>query len=133
MEMKRPNLSIQELYTAQQTNMVEQYVYEFIEKSGREAIDKVLLIGLEAFNPALAARGIEFCRPMLMEEQCDEDYSLVYLKHSGEAIMFIGKPKWPEGEYGSISEIKIEVEYELIKEEDRKWLNKKHTHFSSSI
>lgn len=120
-------MTIPELYAAQQAKEVEEAVYEFIEKAGREAIDKALLLGIEAFDPTLAAKGIEFCRPMLMEEPKDEDISLVYFKHSGEAIMFIGKPKWPDGEYGSIYEIKIQVPYELIKAEDRPWLNKKHT------
>jgi hypothetical protein len=114
-----------ELYKMQQGKELDSTIMYLVQKVMQDATDKVLLLGLEAYSPALAKLGIEALRPHLISEPShQEGLALIRYKPTGDAIMFIGGAELSPGKYSDVSKITITVAHEIIKAEDRKWLSR---------
>lgn len=121
---KVPNkFTAADLYRLGESKEVERKITELVQQLMQEAVDKTLLLGMEAYSPSLAKLGIDALRPDLISEPShQEGIALIRYKPTGEAIMFIGVPEWPVGEYSDVSKIRIVVGHEIVKADDRRWL-----------
>lgn len=116
-------VSPEQLYGMAQQKAFDNEIIRAIEEKGRAAVDEALLLGLTAYSPKLAAQGLEVLKPQLTQEPSHvEELYLVRWGPTGDAIMWIGEPRWPVGEWPDLGQIKVEVPYELVKADDRKWL-----------
>jgi hypothetical protein len=125
-----PDRSPKQLYEMADLRRFEDAVREVVKEASTQAEEKALLLGMEAYSPSLAAQGIKALRPFLTREPTHEEHLyLIRYAPTGEAIMFIGEPTWPEGEYTNPSQIKVEVPYELVKAEDRPLLARSNNYY----
>jgi hypothetical protein len=123
-------ISAKDLYALASAKRFEDEAMKAVEAAGREAIDKALMLGIAAYMPGLATHDIaDLKRSLTMEPTHEEGLQLVLWAPTGEAIMFIGEPKWPEGEHADLSKITIEVPYELVKDQDRRWLGRRNGNY----
>jgi len=112
-----------DLFKLAEQRRFEDEILQHVAKLGREAVDKAIMLGLAAYDARYANPEwtIDKVRHLLTSEPFDVDLQLVRFAPTGKAFMIIGEPGWPEGEWTDLGSVKIEVRYELIKAEDRKY------------
>jgi predicted dinucleotide-utilizing enzyme len=123
MDIRRFNPQDMPRFSFDMPRQLRDLVTEQVLKVTKETVEKALTLGIEAFKPEAAARGIDYWRPLLHTVPTHmEGYDLVIWTPTGEAIMFIGEPRLQDGVDIDVTSLKAIIEYELVKAEDRPWL-----------